>query len=316
MPSHLEVDLALPPQKRWALSEDQREHAGELLDVYLRDLSVDDAMLALLASSAAAVVPSDYHAEMSALADTLQRPLAHVLAGNLYYDALKVIWGCTAFAVDTDHGPIHARNLDWGTENRVLNDHTVVTAFKNAPAGSFTTIGWPGFVGVLSGVAAARFSVSLNAVLSDDPAKVDLPVVFLLRQVLEQAESFDQAVQMLTDTPIASDCLLLVAGPHRGQMCVIERTPNRHAVRHPTGGAVFATNDYLSLDANAVSTVGNLHATACGRRERIEQLVRTRRPANLQSCLQYLADSDVRMLITVQQMAFNPRNGEFLLRIP
>jgi len=37
-----------------------------------------------------------------------------------YYDALKVIlgraFGCTAFATDAPGGVLHARNLDWWTE--------------------------------------------------------------------------------------------------------------------------------------------------------------------------------------------------------
>lgn len=48
-------------------------------------------------------------------------PLDEVVCGNLYYDALKaVLVGCTAFAVDTPTGPLHARNLDWWTENDSL----------------------------------------------------------------------------------------------------------------------------------------------------------------------------------------------------
>lgn len=263
MPTQLHVDLAQPPAKRWALSPQHREQAGELLDLYLRDLGADDAVLAILEANASEVLPPDYYAEVSAVASALERPLSHLIAGNLYYDATKTLWGCTAFAVDTARGPLHARNLDWTTHNRLLNDHTLVTTFINAPAGPFTTVGWPGFIGVLSAVAPQRFSVSLNAVLSTDPANVAIPVVFLLRQVLEQAESYAQAVDMLANTAIASDCLLLVAGPLHDQMCVIERTPTRHAVRSPNEQAIFVTNDYLLLDSDSVPTLGSLQATAC-----------------------------------------------------
>lgn len=316
MCGELTVDLASPPERRWRLSDEQLRHTRELIEVYLRDLGLDADFLDALEASAKSVVPPDYFEELLALAKTVNVAPKQILASNLYYDALKLVWGCTAFAVETEAGPIHARNLDWGTENRLLNVTTLVTRFTNAPAGDFLTVGWPGFVGALSGVAPGRFAVTLNAVLSDDAPAVATPVVFLLRQVLETAVTFDEAVGRLRSTPIASDCLLLVSGPRESEMVVIERTPTRHAVRHASDGAIFVTNDYLTLDADSSAATGQLHATSCGRREKICSLVHGRRPSGFAECLDYLADPDVRMPITVQQMAFDPRTGEHLLRIP
>jgi predicted choloylglycine hydrolase len=314
--SHIDIDLAAPADRRWTLTDKQRVQARELLDVYIRDLGVDEAALRLLFEAAQGAVPMHYQVEMLGLAEILDVPAEHVFAGNLYYDALKVIWGCTAFALEGQDGPVHARNLDWGTQDRVLNNHTAVTHFRNAPAGEFVTVGWPGFVGVLSAVAHGRFAVTLNAVLSDDAAQTAIPVVFLLRKVLEEAPDFREAVRLLSVAPIASDCLLLVSGPKTSEMAVVERTPTRHAVRLAELGAVFVTNDYLAL--RGLERAGNSEPqqTACRRRERIQELVRASAPASLESCLEHLSDPDVRMLITVQQMAFHSRTGAYALRIP
>src|SRR5262245_38797894 len=121
------VDLKAPPKERWRLPEPQVVQARVMLDVYLRDLGANDDTLALLEASTTGVVPEVFRSEMAGLAEHIGVPLSHVLAGNLYYDVLKVMWGCTAFAIDTEHGPIHARNLDWWTRGRVLNDFTSVT---------------------------------------------------------------------------------------------------------------------------------------------------------------------------------------------
>lgn len=282
----------------------------------MQDLGVNDEFLAMLGASAPSVVSDVLMSEMTGLAEHLGVPLARVLAGNLYYDTLKFMWGCTAFAVDTDTGPIHARNLDWSTKDRLLNDSTFVTRFLNAPSGEFLTIGWPGFIGVLSAVAPGRFAITLNAVLSDDPPLVACPVVFLLRQVLEEASTFEAAVEALSSTPIASDCLLLVSGARRSQMVVIERTPTRHAIRYPHDGAIFVTNNYVSLVSGAKAGAGALQETSCDRFNRIRSLFHLRRPALLEQCLDYLADAEVQMTITVQQMAFDPRTGTFSLRVP
>ena len=267
MTSEIIVDLSRPPAERWELSRSQARQAKKLLDVYRRDLGVDDASVSLMQEVASAVVPADQLAEAQSIAEQIGVPVREVLIGNLYYDALKFVWGCTSFAVEAEKGPIHARNLDWGTENRVLNDFTLVSHFRNAQAGDFLTIGWPGFLGALSGVAAGRFAVSLNAVLSGDPAAAALPVVCLLRQALEQAIDFDDAVQRLTNTTIASDCLLLVSGPRRSQMVVIERTPTRYAIRKASNGAIFVTNNYHALPSVFEAGGGDLQATSCGRLE-------------------------------------------------
>lgn len=204
-----------------------------------------------------------------------------VAGGNLHYDAMKaVLMGCTAFAVDSPAGPLHGRNLDWWTENGLLERFTLVTRFVGGSCGEFVTVGWPGFAGVLSGLAPGRFAVTLNAVISRERPRAAMPVVFLLRQVLEEAASFAEALAMSRDTPVASDSLLLLSGVRAGELAVIERTPTRAEVRWGTDGAVFATNDYRALSASAPGEArSELAATSCGRFDRMAALVGAGRPA-------------------------------------
>lgn len=213
MTAEFTVDLLAPAAQRWPLPPEQLFQARQLVEVYMADLGASPDLLHRIEGWARAVLPEDLLSEMGGLAEQVGVPLVQVLAGNHYYDAVKVRWGCTAFAVETDSGPIHARNLDWWTRDRLLNDATLITRFRNGPCGEFLTIGWPSFVGALSAVAPGRFAITLNAVLSADPPQRALPVLFLLRQVLEKAATFEEAVGLLSSTPIASDCLLLITGP-------------------------------------------------------------------------------------------------------
>ena len=129
-----------------------------------------------------------------------------------------MVLGCTAFAVNAGGSVLHGRNLDWWTQNAALAHYTAVTHFIGGPAGPFTTVGWPGFVGASSGVANGRFAVTLNAVLSLEPAQAATPVVLLLRTVLEEARTFDEAVATLSDALLPCDCLLLITGTRSGEM--------------------------------------------------------------------------------------------------
>jgi hypothetical protein len=251
---------------------------------------------------------------MEALARLVDLPVNDVALCNFYYDVLKVVLdrtlGCTAFAIDTPDGILHARNLDWWTENAALARYTSICKFGGGAAGPFTTIGWPGFIGALSGIAPGRFAVTLNAVLSLEPPQIATPVVLLLRSVLEQARSFEAALALLTESPLPCDCLLLLTGTRSGELVVIERTSSRHAIRHARDGYVCVTNGYRQLTGGLGGTASELLATSCQRLERIEALIANERPRNPRDCFRYLTDPEVQMQITVQQMVFRAATGE------
>ena len=126
----MKVDLALPAQQRWELSRAEEAAARELLVVYQRDLGLPAAFVADLSRPK---VRAEYWAEMQGIAASTGIAIEDVVCGNLYYDALKaVLVGCTAFAINTPAGPLHARNLDWWSENDSLRRHTTLTKFLGA----------------------------------------------------------------------------------------------------------------------------------------------------------------------------------------
>jgi acid ceramidase len=110
------------------------------------------------------------------------------------------------------------------------------------------------------GVAPGRFAITLNAVLSDDPALLAEPIAFLIQHVLNSASDFTTAVTWLTETRIASDCLLLVTGINAGEMVVIERTLTRVAIRRAVNGIIAVTNDYRLLHSTHTAGKRNFDA--------------------------------------------------------
>jgi len=255
--------------------------------------------------------------EIDSVAAIIDRTPLQVLAANLYYDALKpVLMGCTAVAIDTPTGPMHARNLDWWTEERILATSTQIVEFEDGPLGPVKAISWPGFIGVLSGVAPGRFAVTLNAVLSDDPPGLAQPITFLLRNVLQTARTFHEAIQVLRDTPVASDSLLLVTGIRGGEMAVIERSPQRSAVRSAVDGILVVTNDYRALSASAAQHTTELGRTACSRFDSASELARRLRPRTVSECLPILQNHSVKMSITVQHMVLQASTGELVVKLP
>lgn len=311
---HIHVDLSLPPEARWNFSTAQSKKAAKLADYYYHDLASATDMLDQIESLAVQIIPSEYMAEMEAIARMTDIPLGRIILCNSYYDLIKPLIGCTAFAFDGPHGPIHARNLDWWTDNNLLGECSELFYFTGAPAGDFYAVSWAGYTGVLSGMAPGRFAISLNAVISSDPFELSTPVCLKIREAFETCKTYKEAISFLQQMTLPTDCLLLVSGPKSGEYCVIERTPKRQVTRTQIDKFIAVTNGYRLLESQTNNLDGSLQETSDGRYNRICELGQSR-PNNLKSCLDYLSDKNVFMQnLTVQQMAFCVATGDIFWR--
>lgn len=98
----------------------------------------------------------------------------------------------------------------------------------------YASVGWPGLVGVVSGINAEGIAVMVHPVRTRDvkltrPAQ---PMALLARDVLENARTLDDAIGILQHaTPLGAAAFVIVDGNSR-QWAVVERTPSRFGVRH------------------------------------------------------------------------------------
>lgn len=141
---------------------------------------------------------------------------------------------CTSIVVRTESERIiHGRNLDFEFANLIANLSASVNFYKNGELlfqGGFIA----GHIGVHFGQKPGKFGVSL-----DERDKGSLigniyrfifrdsaPALYLMRQVLEKSDSFDETVNLLKTTKIIAPCYYIVSGiqPHEG--VVITRDPN------------------------------------------------------------------------------------------
>lgn len=165
-------------------------------------------------------------------------------------------------------------------------------------------------------MAPNRFAITLNAVLSDEPHGMGCSISFLLRTVLATAKDYKTAVDILSNTDIVPDCLILVSGVNHGEMCVIERTPTQSAIRNPENGYIAVANDYQLINADTSEVQSELQTTSCGRFSKISELVSSIQPETVASCFNCLSDPGVIMGITVQQMMMSAARGVLEFRPP
>lgn len=193
---------------------------------------------------------SPYVPEIAAIAGALAFPGVWFLNGS--YE-----WGCTALARDDD-APWLVRTLDWPFPG--LGRHVEVAQMAG-PAGEFYSVTWPGFAGVLTGMAPGRFAAAVNQaplwrrtqhpwlrpydMLANAVSTWsirDMPPNQLLRRAFETCTSFDEAKRVLQETPVARPVIYTLAGCQRGERCVIERTETGHLTRTED---TSAANDWL-----------------------------------------------------------------------
>jgi hypothetical protein len=144
----IDLDLSLSPRERWSPLAQHAEAVRRLLGCYVRDLGGLGAFAPLIESYAEAFVSADHRAEIASIAQIVGRPEPEVLLGNLYYEAFRQLIGCTAFACDGPDGPIHARNVNWWTDDQMLAQLTCIVRARGGMAvGPYQVVSWPGFGG-------------------------------------------------------------------------------------------------------------------------------------------------------------------------
>lgn len=239
-----------------------------------------------------------------------------IIVANVSYDLFLGI-GCSTAAIPAAEGPILARNMDW-MPVELLARATYRMRCSRGGRHAFTHAGWPGSIGVVTGLSAHGFAVALNAVSSPEGVNLDgYPVLLFLRTVLEDARSFEDALARLTHQPLVMSALFTLIGTRNDQRVVIERSPTRHALRWGEEGVpLLATNHYRALYAVESSSLGE---EGCSRYERLCGLLHAAgRPQQLSDpeLLAMLSDQGVMQPITAQQIVARPAQDELKVYIP
>ena len=283
------VNLDLAPEERWLFLKSLKTEVDELIECYLKDFEGEQLIFDGIELFKDQIINEDYLLEIQAIASFSKFNSNQILIANLYYDILKFYFGCTAFAHNSGNSIFHSRNLDWHTDNNLLSRHSKIFNFTSNGKLLFKTIGWPGFIGTLSGIKPNKFTVTLNAVLSNDGPEIATPISFLIRDILTKANSFEEAKSSLENTTIASDCLILLSGINEKEIAVIERTPTRFATRKSDNGTAIVTNDYKILE-NFSNENSVLQSTSCDRYDRVKSLIKNEIPKSFDECFNVLKD--------------------------
>ena len=313
----IDINLDLEPFKRWEELSIFKEEVKELGEQILIDLLPQFNSITSLAFKAyrKGYANTEYMRELKGMAKILDYNFEHLCLLNFYYDLLKIYfdglscWGCSAFVCNTPNGPIHVRNLDWPSDGDLLSSYSLKQNYYKNGKLIFSAIGWPAYNSVLSGCGAGRFSITLNTVSSREKAQWAKSVTYLIREVFEKCLNYNEAVKLLSETRIMSDCILTVCGVNIDEFCVIERSPTKFEIRKQKNW-VIATNDYRTPLQGIRSELGvMLSGDSCDRYDTLQYQLEQNSPKTIEAAVEYIKHPFVKNEITMQHMAFHPSSG-------
>ena len=219
-----------------ALREQVRRSVGEVLAYFRRYLRLPlvgvwaiNWWLDSAWNAARPHVPREYLDELRGLADGAGVPLRELYRLHAVPDRTYSCSNFAAWGKATARGRlVHMRNLDW---NIGAGIQRFAAVFVVRPAGkhAFLNIGWAGFIGVLSGVNDQRISVGQVGAETADASFRGEPMIFVLRRVLEDADSLDEAAAIVRDATRTVGVNYVVADAKAQRGIVLETT--RHHVR-------------------------------------------------------------------------------------
>lgn len=211
---------------------------------------------------------TDYRRELSALAASLPddgeselEPYHRLFLYQCLFDLTQrlqdvVIEGSMfAVAPRATSGGVEAGNLvigrtlsiDLGTD--FVADRVVAFYYPDGKY-PFVSVGWAGLIGVVTGINARGIFVAANPARTDDARETDpIPLPLVLRRVLEEADTLEQAVTIIESAQLRTAGVVLIGDGVQRQAVVLEAAArvdeDTRLVRGDDEQAVWATDHMI-----------------------------------------------------------------------
>ncbi|MFV8756040.1 C45 family autoproteolytic acyltransferase/hydrolase [Nannocystaceae bacterium ST9] len=141
-------------------------------------------------------------------------------------------------------------SIDFGTD---FEADRIVSFYYPDGKYPFVSIGWAGLVGVVTGINARGIFVAANPAHTDDAREADaVPLPMVLRDVLEQADTLEQAIAIIEAAELRTAAVVLIGDGVQRKAVVLEASARTgeegRLIRGEDEQAVWAT-DHMTREA-------------------------------------------------------------------
>ena len=213
--------------------------------------------------------------------------------GHAMQDYMLV--GCSSFAAwDTCSATgdlMVGRNFDFYigddfARNRIVMFCSPTNGYR------FASVSWPGMIGVMSGMNEKGLTVTINAAKSAIPTSSATPISILTREILQYASTIDEAYAIARRRKTFVSESILIGSAADSCAAVIEKSPDKIALRTADSAFIISTNHYQSATfADDVRNIENIATSDSPYRyKRIDQLLHRKMPLNADGAVSILRD--------------------------
>ncbi|MFZ5451159.1 MAG: C45 family autoproteolytic acyltransferase/hydrolase [Thermodesulfobacteriota bacterium] len=265
-------------------------------------------------------IPPRFQEEMRGVAAGAQVGLGTILLLNVVDDLANNSPRCSALAAGGPYTPdgfyLLGRNLDYPLFIGEMIKH--LTLFRLAPAQSLplTSLAWPGYVGVCTGMNRAGVALAQLTSMSRDRSIRGVPAALRFRQVLEGGADVPTAASLILKAPGTIGNNLMLCGPK--EAAGLEIAARQGVIRYPLVGLLLATNHYQSSPMAPLkgrfpprppfSPLTAYHFTEAYSQARLARLqeLAGRTPLGAEKIQKILADPGIANAGTVVSVVFSP----------
>lgn len=170
-----------------------------------------------------------YFEELKAIAQYCRIDLGKLVVLQFMYE----FYACCTSIVTNDSServPIHIRTMDWDAS--FLKELVVELEFYKNGKPIFISTSWAGYVGIFTGTRLNAYSLSINYRKNASPSmwknalgllKRKWPLGFLVRNTLENRNSYYSAAEALISASLVAPCYFILSGKYRNQAMVMIR---------------------------------------------------------------------------------------------
>jgi len=262
-------------------------------------------------------VPEEFIEELKGMADSITEKEVDYREILLYHAMRDIgqVLACSGFValpqVTKNKELIYGRNFDFLKGGSLGN---VVTFYEPDEENSFVSIGWPGMIGVVSGMNDKGLTVGILTAYSKDVSFDGMPSCFLMRKVLQYADNIEEAEEIIIKSPRTGPNIIFLADKKRA--LIIECSATKYGIRKPQDGLLYSSNHFLSsvyeIDRKRKKALESGDSEA--RYQRMEKLLKENSgQIDVEYGIKILRDDIVLKENTLHSVIFLPQTLEFLI---
>jgi len=165
--------------------------------------------------------------------------------------------GCTSFGTwgkrSANGELIIGRNFDFYAGDKFAENKII--SFEHPSEGyRFMSVGWGGFIGVVSGMNEKGLTVTINAATSEVPSGSATPVSIVAREILQYAKNISEAWTIARKRKMFVSESFLIGSAEDRKAVIIEKTPDSIGLYDPGGQEILCANHFQSPE------LGNLRS--------------------------------------------------------